>query len=181
MVVIRLARVGRKKLPLYRVVVADQRRAATGKFIDIIGHYNPHTKTIVLDKDKVGKWLKVGAQPSNTVAKLFQTDGVELPAWIKVKQKNKSVKNEEKALERSSKGEQQSSEETPRPDDASNDEVVDVSATSEASADGTTNEDVVIDASQDTVEESGVVDVASDAVDTKNDENNEDSDSSDNK
>jgi small subunit ribosomal protein S16 len=178
MVVIRLARVGRKKLPLYRVVVADQRRAATGKFVDIIGRYNPHNKTIVLDKDKVGKWLKVGAQPSNTVAKLFQIDGVDLPAWVKVKQKNKSVKNEEKAMERASKGDQ-SSEET-----SSSDSDAQIVA---ASTDNIASEEIAIDASNSSVEEANVADITANAVDPKSDtqddkkNNKEDNDSSNDK
>lgn len=130
MVVMRLARVGRKKLPLYRVVIADQRKAATGKFIDIVGRYNPHTKDIVLDKEKIEKWLKVGAQPSNTVAKILQTGGVKLPSWVKIKQKNKSVKNEEKAQERANKGVEQQSSGQSQEGEPKEEELIDVASDS---------------------------------------------------
>lgn len=76
MVVIRLARVGKKKQPEYRIVVADKRRAATGRFIDIIGHYNPLTDParVTIDGEKFMEWLAKGAQPSDTVRRLYDRD-----------------------------------------------------------------------------------------------------------
>lgn len=76
MVVIRLARVGKKKQPEYRIVVADKRRAATGRFIDIIGHYNPLTDpaSVRIDSEKFMEWLAKGAQPSDTVRRLYDRD-----------------------------------------------------------------------------------------------------------
>lgn len=85
MLVMRLARTGRKKYPTYRVVVADSRRASTGKFVSLLGHYNPHTKELVLDKDEVKRQLKNGAQPSNRMIKLLQQEKIELPAWAELK------------------------------------------------------------------------------------------------
>lgn len=87
MLVIRLARIGRAKYPTYRVVAAEQARAATGKFVAVLGNYNPHTKDLVLKTDEVKKYLGNGAQPSNTVVKLLMREGVELPAWVKLKTK----------------------------------------------------------------------------------------------
>lgn len=76
MVVIRLARFGKKHYPIYRVTVADSRRAATGKFIEVIGHYNPtprgQDKKLDLDMDKVNAWIKKGAQPSDRVKSLIR-------------------------------------------------------------------------------------------------------------
>ena len=71
---IRLARVGSKKNPVYRVVVADSRSPRDGKFIEIVGRYNPQTdpSTIELDEDKVKEWLDKGAQPSGTVSRLLK-------------------------------------------------------------------------------------------------------------
>ena len=71
---IRLARVGSKKNPIYRVVVADSRSPRDGKFIEIVGRYNPQTdpSTIELDEAKIKDWLGKGAQPSDTVARLLQ-------------------------------------------------------------------------------------------------------------
>lgn len=87
MLVIRLARTGRTKYPTYRIVAAESARAATGKFVEVLGHYNPHTKELVIKRDETLKRLSNGAQPSNTVVKLLKRDGVELPSWVKLKTK----------------------------------------------------------------------------------------------
>jgi small subunit ribosomal protein S16 len=78
---IRLTRVGATKQPTYRVVVADARSARDSRAIETIGHYNPRTEPIELniDAEKASKWLAQGAQPSDTVARLFRTAGI-LPA-----------------------------------------------------------------------------------------------------
>jgi small subunit ribosomal protein S16 len=70
----RLTRVGSKKNPIYRVVVADSRSPRDGRFIEIIGRYNPQTNpsTIELNDAKVEEWLAKGAQPSNAVSKLIK-------------------------------------------------------------------------------------------------------------
>lgn len=76
MVVIRLARVGSKHNPLYRVTVADSRASLGGKFIEIIGNYNPapsgQAKEIVLDMEKVNAWIAKGAQPTSRVKSLIK-------------------------------------------------------------------------------------------------------------
>ena len=74
----RLTRVGSKKNPIYRVVVADSRSPRDGKFIEIIGRYNPQTdpSTIELDEEKVKDWLGKGVQPSEAVAKLIKAAGI---------------------------------------------------------------------------------------------------------
>ena len=70
----RLTRVGSKKNPIYRVVVADSRSPRDGRFIEIVGRYNPQTEpsTIDFDEERVKDWLSKGAQPSNTVARLLK-------------------------------------------------------------------------------------------------------------
>jgi small subunit ribosomal protein S16 len=75
----RLTRVGSKKNPIYRVVVADSRSPRDGRFIEIIGRYNPQTdpSTIELDEAKVKDWLGKGAQPSDAVAKLIKIAKIE--------------------------------------------------------------------------------------------------------
>jgi small subunit ribosomal protein S16 len=75
---IRLARVGSKKNPIYRVVVADGRSPRDGRFIEIVGRYNPQTdpSTIDLDTDKIQDWISKGAQPSDRVKRLMQTQGI---------------------------------------------------------------------------------------------------------
>ena len=74
----RLTRVGSKKNPIYRVVVADSRSPRDGKFIEIVGRYNPQTdpSTIELDETKVKDWLSKGAQPSEAVSKLIKVAGI---------------------------------------------------------------------------------------------------------
>lgn len=78
MVKIRLRRVGAKKKPSYRVVVADVRTARDGSFIEIIGHYDPLTEpaTLVINEEKALHWLKEGAQPTTTAARLLSKTGV---------------------------------------------------------------------------------------------------------
>ena len=75
---IRLTRVGATKQPTYRLVVADSRSARDSRAIDTIGHYNPRTDPIelVVDAEKAKSWLAKGAQPSDTVARLFKQAGV---------------------------------------------------------------------------------------------------------
>jgi small subunit ribosomal protein S16 len=78
---IRLTRVGAKKQPSYRVVVADSRSARDSRAIETIGHYNPRTEPVEvnIDEDKAKAWLAKGAQPSDTVVRLFRNAGI-LPA-----------------------------------------------------------------------------------------------------
>lgn len=77
MVKIRLRRTGAKKQPSYRVVVADSRAPRDGRFIEIIGHYNPRTEPVTLEvhEDRVLHWLSVGAQPTETVQHLLENLG----------------------------------------------------------------------------------------------------------
>ncbi|OQB06425.1 MAG: 30S ribosomal protein S16 [bacterium ADurb.Bin212] len=78
MVVIRLSRVGKKNSPAYRVVVADKRRAAKRKYIEVIGHYNPtqKPKVVEIDKDRALLWISKGAKPSDTVNNLMADLGI---------------------------------------------------------------------------------------------------------
>jgi len=78
MVKIRLRRVGAKKQPSYRLVVADARSPRDGAFIDIIGHYNPLTdpETVVIAEDKALHWLRQGAQPTATATRLLTKLGI---------------------------------------------------------------------------------------------------------
>ena len=76
MLKIRLQRVGRRNLALYRIVVAEHTAPEKGKFNAKIGTYNPKTKITSLDKEAVLKWLNFGSQPSNTVSKLFKSEKI---------------------------------------------------------------------------------------------------------
>jgi len=74
MVRIRLRRVGSAHQPQYRVIVADKESPRDGRFIEVVGQYNPRTEpgTIVFDEERIYHWLSVGAQPSESVQKLFK-------------------------------------------------------------------------------------------------------------
>jgi small subunit ribosomal protein S16 len=78
MVKIRLRRMGRRNRPFYRVVVTDSRSPRDGKFIELIGHYNPLAEpaTISIDEEKALKWLRHGAQPTDTVRSLLRKLGI---------------------------------------------------------------------------------------------------------
>lgn len=97
MVKIRLTRMGDKKSPFYRIIVADSRAPRDGKFIDIVGTYNPLTQPaeVKIDEAKAKHWLSVGAAPSDTVKALFVNAGIienakKAPAKTKAVKKKKS-------------------------------------------------------------------------------------------
>ncbi|MBQ2769443.1 MAG: 30S ribosomal protein S16 [Clostridia bacterium] len=77
MVKMRLFRMGDKKNPIYRVVVVDSRKAATGEYIDCVGHYNPSAKAeqVTIDNAKAQEWLAKGVQPTETVKNLLVKAG----------------------------------------------------------------------------------------------------------
>jgi small subunit ribosomal protein S16 len=72
MLAIRLRRAGSKNRPFFRVVVTESKSARDGRFVEVLGHYNPRTKpeTLVMDHERLAHWLKVGARPSDTVRTL---------------------------------------------------------------------------------------------------------------
>jgi small subunit ribosomal protein S16 len=76
---LRLTRVGSRKNPIWRVVVADQRSKRDGRVIETVGHYNAQTNpsTIVLDEGRIKDWLARGAQPTDTVKKLLRTQDIK--------------------------------------------------------------------------------------------------------
>jgi small subunit ribosomal protein S16 len=76
---LRLTRIGGRKNPVWRVVVADQRAKRDGRVIEIVGHYNAQTdpSTITLNEERVRDWLSRGAQPTDTVRKLLRIQGIQ--------------------------------------------------------------------------------------------------------
>ncbi len=92
MLKIRLSRVGKKNKAQFRVTVADGRRTPTGKFIEILGHYNPHTKERVLKNERIEYWISKGAKPSATVHNFLVDAGIikgeKVTSW-KPKKKSK--------------------------------------------------------------------------------------------
>jgi small subunit ribosomal protein S16 len=98
MLVIRMQRTGRSGHAQFRVVVQDSRRTPTsGKIVAQVGSYNPHSKQTTLNKEKAQFYLDHGAQPSPRVARLLKTEGVKLPAWVKIDEgKKREVRNADK-------------------------------------------------------------------------------------
>lgn len=98
MLAIRMQRTGRKGLSQYRVIVQDSRRTpSSGRLVQNLGSYNPHTKKANIDTEKASFYLTHGAQPSERVIALFKKEGVKLPDWVKAADKKTStIKNPEK-------------------------------------------------------------------------------------
>lgn len=99
MLAIRLQRLGRKGYPTYRVAVQEaQRHPSSGRVVAYVGNYNPHSKALNLDKEKVETYLKNGAQPTPRVVKLLQAEKISLPSWVKTDagKKDRAIRNPEK-------------------------------------------------------------------------------------
>lgn len=99
MLAIRMQRVGRKGHPEFRVVVQDARLTPTsGRIVARIGHVNPHSKAVTLDKEKAAYYLSNGAQPSPRVVRMLQSEKVALPDWVTIPatDKKRTIKNSEK-------------------------------------------------------------------------------------
>ena len=97
-VVLRLMRAGAKKRPFYRVVAADSRRQRDGRFLEIVGHYDPLRTPLelVLEKESIEKWLSNGAQPSEQVASLMRRAGMSWARPSKSKKKAASANGDAK-------------------------------------------------------------------------------------
>ena len=98
MLVIRMQRTGRKGHAQFRIVVQDSRRTPTsGKIVAALGSFNPHAKTVILDKEKAQLYLNNGAQPSERAARLLKEEGVKLPDWVTLSaNKSRTTRNPEK-------------------------------------------------------------------------------------
>lgn len=98
MLAIRLQRIGRKGLPVYRVAVQESRRhPSSGRVVAYVGSFNPHTKAVTVDKEKVSFYLKNGARPTSRVVRILKAEKVALPAWVsEVSVGKSSTRNPEK-------------------------------------------------------------------------------------
>lgn len=98
MLAIRMQRTGRKGHAQFRVIVQESRRTPTsGNVVAALGSYDPHTKVVILDKEKAATYLNNGAQPSPRVAMILQKEGIKLPSWVKTDaSKQRSIKNTSK-------------------------------------------------------------------------------------
>jgi small subunit ribosomal protein S16 len=92
MLAIRLQRLGRKSLPVYRLAVQEaQRHPSSGRVVAYVGSYNPHTKETFVDATKVDYYLKHGAQPTPRVVRILNDQKVKLPDWVKTSSKKDSA------------------------------------------------------------------------------------------
>jgi len=98
MLAIRMQRTGRKGHAMFRVIVQDSRRTPTsGNVVAQIGHYDPHTKAVTLDKEKTLFYLEHGAQPSERIAQLIRGEKIKLPEWVAARRsKQGKIRNPEK-------------------------------------------------------------------------------------
>jgi small subunit ribosomal protein S16 len=98
MLAIRMQRTGRKGHAMFRIVVQDSRLTpSSGRFVALLGSYDPHAKTTTLAKEKAEYYLSHGAQPSDRVVRLLESEGVTLPNWVKKAQgKSGKIRNPEK-------------------------------------------------------------------------------------
>jgi len=99
MLAIRLQRLGRKALPIYRLAVQESRRhPSSGRVVAYVGSFNPHTKETKVDKEKVEFYLKNGAQPTPRVVRILSDQKIELPSWVKATagDKTRKTRNPEK-------------------------------------------------------------------------------------
>lgn len=104
MLKIRLRRTGRKGSPHYRIVVAEHTTKTTGKYVDLVGHYNPNSKELHIKADQIKHWLDNGAKPSNRVAKLLTQEGLKhkhVSIHLKPERKSKSDKGGSKPADAS--------------------------------------------------------------------------------
>jgi small subunit ribosomal protein S16 len=113
MLAIRLQRLGRKALPVYRLAVQEsQRHPSSGRVVAYVGSYNPHTKETRIDTEKVAYYLGNGAQPTPRVVRILKDQKVKLPSWVKEPgTKSASIKNAEKL--RKNQPKEEVAEETP--------------------------------------------------------------------
>lgn len=114
MLAIRMQRNGRVHAPVYRIVVQEsQRHPLSGRVVAEVGNYNPETKKVVLDQEKVKFYLEHGAQPSSRVAFIFKKEGIKLPKWYKeAPQKQAKAKHADK-LRKNQPKEEAPAEEAP--------------------------------------------------------------------
>ena len=98
MLAIRLQRLGRKKVPVYRVAVQDSRlHPSSGRVVTYLGSYDPHSKVARLDKEKIELYLKNGAQPTPRVVSILKSEKIALPKWVAANDsKKRTFRNPEK-------------------------------------------------------------------------------------
>lgn len=145
MLTIRLVRTGKKHQAFFRIVVADKRKAPGAKFIEILGNYDPHAKKLTVNKEKLEQYMKNGAQPSNTLAKVLKSEKFELPKWVKISEKKKAPKKQVEEKKEEKPKEDKPEENTEAEENA--EEVIEESKKEEDSQKENSEEDEQVEAS----------------------------------
>ncbi len=109
---IRLARMGSRHQPYYRIVVADSRNRRDGRFIEILGSFNPHSGTVQLNAERAEYWISVGAQPTNTTISLLTKGGAKHTFQVQ-KKPFKTVEVKEEAVAETPEAEEATVESAP--------------------------------------------------------------------
>ena len=100
MLTIRFSRVGKRRKPFFRIIVSEKHKDTQGHYLELLGHYNPHTKETVLKADRISHWLRMGAGTSDTVYnllvkhKIIQSDATRKVVHISAKRKAKMAEKE---------------------------------------------------------------------------------------
>ena len=119
---IRLSRVGKKNKAQFRVTVADGRRSPTGKFIERLGHYDPHAKKKVFKQERIEYWISKGAKPSATVHNFLVDAGIikgdKMTAWRPKKKKGNEKEEEKKEVKKADESVKKEDNKTEKADDS---------------------------------------------------------------
>ena len=113
MLKIRFQRIGRKKLPFFRIVVAEKARSAKAKFVEILGNFNPQTKELNLKKERIEHWVSNGAQPSDRIAQILVKNSFKNCEKFITERKMKPTRAEQKAAEEAKKAAEEKATEKP--------------------------------------------------------------------
>jgi len=142
MLAIRLQRLGRKALPIYRLAVQEsQRHPSSGRVVAYVGSYNPHTKETRIDSEKVAFYLGNGAQPTPRVVRILTEQKVDLPAWVKQPaSKEGKLRNPEKLRKNKPEDEAPAEEPAEEPVEAETPAETEAEAPAEAEAEAPAEE-----------------------------------------
>lgn len=134
MLAIRMQRTGRKGHAMFRVVVQESRLAPTsGKVVANLGSYDPHAKVSTVDKEKAAFYLEHGAQPSDRVVRLLQSEGLTMPKWVTINEgKQGKLRKPEKQLRKNQPKEEQVVEQAPKPESPSTETAAETEPKEEA-------------------------------------------------
>lgn len=165
MLAIRMQRTGRKGHAMFRVVVQDARRTpSSGKVVARLGSYDPHTKSLTLDKEKAGFYLEHGAQPSDRVVTLLKKEGVKLPKWVQAPPKQEGkVRNPDKR--RSTRPDEPEAEEAPAAEEQPSEEPATESPAEEAAAEEAAEKPAEATEAEEKAEDKPAEEPAEDAAD----------------